>query len=210
MNLRIRVLAVLAAVVAVTAACSNSDKPTGVTLEPANPGDTAAAEAPAFGPIVVNGEALPARSDEGTDKAVGRPAPVIEGKTPDNATVLIGGRGQPTLVAFVAHWCPHCQKEVPVIVAAAKSGAFGDLRLVAVATGTNKQAPNYPPVAWLKREAWTGDVVLDDKEASAAGAYGLDAYPFLVAIDAQGNVAGRTSGELSRDDLVRFAKLAAG
>ena len=97
-----------------------------------------------------------------------------------------------------------------MIVAAAKSGAFGDLRLVAVATGTNKQAPNYPPVAWLKREAWTGDVVLDDKEASAAGAYGLDAYPFLVAIDAQGNVAGRTSGELSRDDLVRFAKLAAG
>lgn len=209
MKSRTRLLAVLAAVVAVTAACSNSDKPTKVSLEPAKP-DGTAAEAPAFGPIVVTGKALPTRSDEGTDKAIGLAAPVVEGSTPDNATARIGGRGEPTLVAFVAHWCPHCQKEVPVIVSAANAGAFGDIRLVAVATGTNKQAPNYPPVAWLEREAWTGDVILDDKDATAARAYGLSGYPFLVAIDAQGNVAGRTSGELSREDLVKFAKLANG
>lgn len=95
-------------------------------------------------------------------------------------------------------------------MSAAKAGAFGDVRLVAVATGTNKQAPNYPPVAWLEREAWTGEVILDDKEASAARAYGLSGYPFLVAIDANGKVVGRTSGELPREDLVKFAKLAAG
>lgn len=211
MKLRIQLFALLGVVLAVTATCSKSDKPSKLNLEPAKPDDTSvSAEAPAFGPIVVTGELLPTRSDEGTDKAIGRAAPVVEGRAPDNATVLIGGPGKPTVVAFVAHWCPHCQKEVPVIVSAAKAGAFGDVRLVAVATGTNKQAPNYPPVAWLERESWTGEVILDDKDASAARAYGLSGYPFLVAINANGKVVGRTSGELPREDLVKFAKLAAG
>lgn len=95
MKLRIQLFALLGVVLAVTATCSNSDKPTKVNLEPAKPDDTSvSAEAPAFGPIVVTGEPLPTRSDEGTDKAIGRAAPVVEGRAPDNATPAHRWRGQ--------------------------------------------------------------------------------------------------------------------
>ena len=45
--------------------------------------------------------------------------------------------GQPTLVVFLAHWCPHCQAEVPVIVKAIADWTIPEIRAVAVATGTN-------------------------------------------------------------------------
>ena len=54
---------------------------------------------------------------------------------------------------FLAHWCPHCQAEVPRIVTLAKAGAFDGLDVASVATGTSSQYPNYPPSAWLARRS---------------------------------------------------------
>jgi thiol-disulfide isomerase/thioredoxin len=165
------------------------------------PGGTG--DAPAFGPVAVEGTALPDLADTGTDDAIGAQAPVIEGTDPEGSATTVGAAGdEPTLVAFVAHWCPHCQAEVPVLVDLMESGDLDGVRTVAVLTGTKSSAPNYPPVAWLERERWAGDIVLDDEQSTAARAYGLTAYPFLVWLDADGTVVARTSGEIPRDALL--------
>ncbi|NCZ56650.1 MAG: hypothetical protein EBY86_08450 [Acidimicrobiia bacterium] len=54
--------------------------------------------------------------------------------------------GTPMLLVFLAHWCPHCQAEVPVLVKWNQSMLVPDnLDVIAVATGTDETAPNYPP-----------------------------------------------------------------
>jgi thiol-disulfide isomerase/thioredoxin len=159
---------------------------------------------PAFGPVAVEGAALADLPDSGADPAVGATAPVLEVTDPEGSGTKVGAAGnEPTLVVFVAHWCPHCQAEVPVIVDMMEAGELDGVRTVAVLTGTKESAPNYPPVAWLERERWAGDIVLDDEQSTAARAYGLTAYPFLVWLDADGTVVARTSGEIPREVLVQ-------
>ena len=51
--------------------------------------------------------------------------------------------------------------------------------------------------------------LVDDAEATAANAYGLSGFPFAVAIDADGQVVARTSGEVGSEGLEQLAQLAA-
>jgi thiol-disulfide isomerase/thioredoxin len=162
-----------------------------------------------FGEVVIDGDALPTFAPGGDDPAEGSPAPELTGHALDGSSSSIAP-GEPTIVAFLAHWCPHCQAELPVLVSEAEDGTFDGVRMVAVLTGTNPDAPNFPPGEWLEREGWTGDVVLDDRASSAAVAFGLSSYPYLVAIDGEGNVVGRRAGELPADDLAELADAARG
>jgi thiol-disulfide isomerase/thioredoxin len=163
-----------------------------------------------FGPVVVEGSSLAPLPDDGSDPAIGIAAPVVSGIDPDEVATSIGGSGEPTLVAFLAHHCPHCNAELPVLVDLQEDGTFDGVRTVAVLTGTNQAAPNYPPVPWLEESGWAGDVLLDDEGFTASGAYGLTAYPFLVALDADGNVVARTSGERSASEVAAMADAARG
>ena len=45
---------------------------------------------------------------------------------------------------FLAHWCPHCQAEVPRLVSLAKGAQIAGVDLVGIPTNTTDQAPNYP------------------------------------------------------------------
>ena len=56
--------------------------------------------------------------------------------------------------------------------------------------------PNYPPSSWLEREGWTSPV-LADGDGEAASAYGLPAFPYWVAVDADGRIVERRTGELT-------------
>ena len=165
-----------------------------------------------YGPVVVEGASLPAFSTTSGDEANGVTPPFVEGVDPDGNPVSIGGgRGsQPTMVVFLAHWCPHCQKEVPVIAEwIEQNGPPEGVALVSIATATVAERPNYPPSAWLEREGWQPVVLADDEQGSAATAYGLTAFPFFVAVDAQGKVVERVSGELTVqqiEDLVARAR----
>ena len=143
----------------------------------------------------------------GDDPAVGAQAPVVEGHTFTGEPITIGEpTDSPTIVVFVAHWCPHCQREVPRLVEWRADGTIpDDVNLVAVATGTETSGDNYPPQAWLEREDWPGDVMADSGDSEAAGAYGLASYPYFVALNADGTVAARGEGELDQqgiEDLV--------
>jgi cytochrome c biogenesis protein CcmG/thiol:disulfide interchange protein DsbE len=160
--------------------------------------------------VAVSGAPLPTLTDSTNDPAVGKTAPTLTGVTFNRAPVTIGNTGQAHVVVMVAHWCPHCQAEVPRIVSLYKAGQI-PVPIVSVATGTDPSAPNYPPSAWLAREGWPYPVLVDSKTETAASSYGLPGYPFLVFVDAQGKVVGRLSGEVAPSDLTKlFAALAAG
>ncbi len=163
--------------------------------------------------VSVDGASLPAFNATATkDAAIGLTAPTIGSVDFDGNNVQVGGAtGSPYAVVFLAHWCPHCQAEVPRLVSLAKNGQIEGVDVTAVATGTSNQAPNYPPSAWLAREEWPFGAMVDTATATASGAYGLSSYPFIVFVDANGKVAGRTSGEIEAADLQKiFKALAAG
>jgi hypothetical protein len=102
---------------------------------------------------------------------------------------------------FVAHWCPHCQREVPLIQSWINDGHLpASVELDSVATAIDPRRPNYPPGAWLAREGWTPPVLYDN-DNSAAAAAGLSAFPFFVAVDGKGKVVERNSGELTTGQL---------
>ena len=164
-------------------------------------------------PVSVSGQVLPTLEGGKADAAVGQAAPSITGASFDGTAVSVGGGvGSPQLVFVVAHWCPHCQKEVPVIARWLRDkGAPAGVELRGVSTGVNEDAPNYPPSAWLTSEGWTIPTLADDANGSAARALGLSAYPFFVAIDGGGRVVARTSGELTIqaiEGLVQAARAA--
>lgn len=150
--------------------------------------------------ITVTGGQLPPLPDGGDDPAVGSAAPTLEGVSPRGEGTSVAF-DRPTLLAFMAHWCPHCQAELPELVELAGEGGLDDVEAVVVLTGTDSGAPNYPPGAWVDREGWTGRVLLDDERSSAASAFGLTSYPYLVLVDADGEVIARNAGGLGLDGL---------
>jgi thiol-disulfide isomerase/thioredoxin len=158
---------------------------------------------------VAGGADLPPFAD-GEDPAVGLPAPVLTGSTFDGDPITIPGDG-PAVVVFLAHWCPHCQREVPVMVDwLEENGEPEGVDLFGVATSVDPDQANYPPSEWLEREGWTVPTMVDAEDSGGAAAYGLTSFPYFVAIDADGNVAARASGELTTDQLEQLIDVARG
>ena len=160
-------------------------------------GETAATDT---SPMVEGG--LPRFVDGSTDDAIGKILPTISGETlAGEPFTLSGTDGKAKIIAVVAHWCPHCQREVPLIVSHLKASPLpADVEMVAISTSMSSQAPNYPPKAWLDREGWTWPALADTDE-TMAGTYGVSGFPFLVAVDADGKVVARTSGEISMEQF---------
>ena len=181
-----------AAIVAISSSGSDSASTTGSISE--------------FSDITVSGEALPSFDSvsTATDTAIGLPAPVVSGKGFTGTEITTDGAGTPTLLVFLAHWCPHCQREVPLLVQWEKDGKTPTgIDVIAVATGTDPANPNFPPSEWLAREEFPAlwPVIADSADKKAADAFGLSGYPYFVLIDAQGKVFMRLSGEVPMDEL---------
>src|SRR5690349_7143861 len=160
---------------------------------------------------IITGAPLPDFQNPNGDSAVGLAAPEVSGTDFTGKATGIKADGRPKVVLFIAHWCPHCQAEVPLIQTWVSAGGVPQgVDLVSVATGIDPTRPNYPPDAWLQREGWTVPVVVDPTN-SVASAYGLPAYPYWVFIGPDGKVVARAVGEISIPDLeTEIGKLTAG
>jgi thiol-disulfide isomerase/thioredoxin len=132
------------------------------------------------------------------DTANGKQIPDVQGQNFGGDEVVIDrADGSAKAIVFLAHWCPHCQAEVPRVQAWLDGGGGVDgVEMYAVATSMNSAQGNYPPSAWLEREGWTAPVIRDDKDNSVLRAYGSGGFPYWVFVNADGTVALRTSGEL--------------
>ena len=155
-----------------------------------------------FGEITVQGEPLPPLqgADVAHDPAVGRAAPAIEGRDFDGDSLTLPAKGDPMLLVFAAHWCPHCQAEIPRIVDWMAAGGGEGVSIAVVSTAADSRKPNWPPQRWLEREQWNAPVLVDDESSTAGATYGVDGYPFFALID-EGKVVWRASGEIGADAL---------
>jgi thiol-disulfide isomerase/thioredoxin len=157
--------------------------------------------------VTVTGTPLPKFAPDGADPAVGQTIPELKGQSFDGSPVEVRNDGRAKLILFVAHWCPHCQREVPLLVDYLKSIALpGGVDLYTVSTNVTSKRPNYPPSAWLKKEGWTAKTLADSENQDAADAFGLSAFPYFVAVDGSGKVVARTSGEITTDQFVALAQ----
>ena len=158
-------------------------------------------------PVTVTGTPLPEFEPGGADPAVGQTIPEVKGQSFDGSPLTIGRDGRSKLIVFVAHWCPHCQKEIPLLAEWLKSNSLpSGVDLYTVSTGVTSKRPNYPPSAWLKKEGWTAKTLADSAEQQAADAFGLSSFPYFVAVDGAGKVVVRTSGEITTGQFAELAQ----
>jgi thiol-disulfide isomerase/thioredoxin len=102
--------------------------------------------------------------------------------------------GTPTLLVFLAHWCSHCNDELPVLDDWLASGGLPDgVALRGVATAIDPARPHYPPTTWLDEAGWDVPTLVDG-DGSIAAAFGVTGYPGWVAVAADGTVLARSSG----------------
>jgi thiol-disulfide isomerase/thioredoxin len=158
-------------------------------------------------PVVV-GDDLPQHTgDPAADPQLGARTPVATGTDFDGNEVTIGETGTPQLVMFLTAWCPACQAELPEVVDWLDEGNLPEgVELTAVATLLDSTRPNWPPDEWFEREGYDGPLLVDDADSTVAQAYGLNATPYWVAIDAEGQVAARLSGMVGMDQLTSLAE----
>src|SRR5690606_35798431 len=63
--------------------------------------------------VEVSGNPLPELSGQAPDPAVGMTMPTLRGASQDGEAMTIGPDGPAKIIVYLAHWCPHCQAEVP-------------------------------------------------------------------------------------------------
>jgi cytochrome c biogenesis protein CcmG, thiol:disulfide interchange protein DsbE len=152
-------------------------------------------------PVTITGTPLDPLGAE-TDTAVGQQAPQLSGFTFDGSPVVVDPSKGPVMLVFLAHWCPHCNREIPELLKWKDSGAVpDDLQVIAVATAVNPDRDFYPPSSWIVDKGWTWPVLADSETSEAAQAMGVSGFPFSVIIGEDGTVLGRSSGELGQDGI---------
>jgi cytochrome c biogenesis protein CcmG/thiol:disulfide interchange protein DsbE len=197
------IAAIVAVVLVVGGGGSSSSTTTSTSTS--NSGDAVAAVE--FRPVQAEGEMLSRLEDPDNDPARGKLAPVVNGFGFDGAPLTITPTGKPMLVVFLAHWCPHCNAEIPRLIEWKDSGAMpGDLEVIGVSTGARDDAPNWPPSQWVVDKAWPWPVMADSEDQGAALAYGVSGYPGLILLNGDGKVLARRSGEASIEDLKAWAQ----
>lgn len=150
-------------------------------------------------------------TDPSTDPEAGRQAPTLTATDFEGDEVVIGDDGRPKAIYFLAHWCPHCQEEVPVLQDLIDGGRVPDgLDIYAVSTAVDVSRGNHPPEAWLEREGFSPPTVRDDASGSAFTAFGGTGFPYAVYLDADNQVVARSAGNLPPDAIVALWDLAAG
>ena len=180
-------------------------------------GGSSATTAPSAGgevaevwPVTLGGTPLVEKPD-GDDPAVGTPAPTLSGFAFDGTPVTVDPSKGPVMLVFLAHWCPHCNREIPELLAWRDAGGVPEgLQVIAVTTAVAPDRDNYPPSEWIPNMGWTWPVIADSQENEAAIGFGVSGFPFSVIIGTDGTVLGRASGELGQDGIQAFVDDALG
>jgi len=210
----IGVVVVAAAIFAVSSSGTSRNGTAVTTTAPSSgssaPGGTGGSVAPAeYQPVAISGAPLPVMPEGGTDPGIGSKVPVVTGYNfaGDPVSLDVAASARPTMVVFLAHWCPHCNREIPRILEwAVTKGVPEGLRIVGVATASRNDYPNWPPSAWLNDMGWKWEKMADTQDGQAFSAYGGTSFPTMVLVGPDGTVKNRFSGEIEIVDLDRLVR----
>ena len=135
------------------------------------------------------------------DPAIGAIAPRIVGVGLDGESIIIEPDGAARILGFFAHWCPHCQAELPRVTDWLATTTLPDgVEVIAVSSAVDAAGDNFPPETWFEETGWPMAVIADDLGAIAAD-FGLTAFPFWVVLDEDGAVVTRRTGSIPVEEL---------
>ncbi|MGA0118255.1 MAG: TlpA family protein disulfide reductase [Ilumatobacteraceae bacterium] len=205
----VAILIALAAAIAVFASGGDDSSSPDTTADIVD-GGVAPAE---YQKVTVDGDALEPLGQDATDPAKGKVAPNISGYTFSGFPVSVkpATDGSPTMLVFLAHWCPHCNAEMPRLINWYEDGLVpSDLRVIGIGTSSRKDQANWPPSKWMQSFDWPFEVMADSETNEAGLAYGVDGYPFMIILDKDGKVVARHSGEMDESEIPTFVNTALG
>jgi thiol-disulfide isomerase/thioredoxin len=107
-----------------------------------------------------------------------------------------------------AHWCPHCQDELPAVSAwyEENAAAYPGVELVTVTTAIDPSRGN-PLEPYLDDSQFPFPVIVDE-ELTIASQLGSSAFPFWMVTDGSGTVLVRIPGAIGIDSVEQiFAQL---
>ena len=104
--------------------------------------------------------------------------------------------GKPIVLNFWAHWCGPCQMEMPEFNAVWEE-LGGDVTFLMVHVGPEVEDGKEK----VTENEYTFPVVFDS-DGTAAGMYGITAYPTSLFLDENGNIKGYYIGAMDRDTLL--------
>lgn len=198
-----KVLPFVAVFALTAAACSEDGVAVGSTTEATTETTSATTSGPETAPVTIAGDALAQPPQDGSaDPAAGEVGPTLTGVDINGELLEIGADGKPKALVFVAHWCPHCQDEVPVISDLLANGNKPDgMDIYVISTAVFSDRENYPPSAWLRTSGLDAPIMMDSAEFDALKAYGGGGFPYTVYLDSENRVLKRTQGTGSADTI---------
>jgi cytochrome c biogenesis protein CcmG/thiol:disulfide interchange protein DsbE len=136
--------------------------------------------------------------------AVGQKAPEFAVSTTNGPFDLAAAGGKPTLLEIFASWCPHCQREVPILDKIDASYK-GKIHFVAVAGSPYGQDSSTPEtqadvVSFMTKYNVTYPVAFDPN-LDVAGKYLQGGFPTLVLIGGDGTIESIRDGEIPPGDI---------
>ncbi|MBN2112849.1 MAG: TlpA family protein disulfide reductase [Acidimicrobiia bacterium] len=184
-------------------AATTTTRPATATTVPWDPAEAYGAT------VAVDGSPLPMLGSAETDTAIGRPLPVITGTDFAGRRLTIATDGRPKLIVALAHWCPYCNAEVPILQEWYGDGPEG-IDLITLSVYTDPNRSNFPPAAWLAEARWDMPLLADDSQRTLVTTLGIPAVPFWLLVSADGTVLQRLTGQLPAESLDGIAEMLRG
>jgi peroxiredoxin len=123
-----------------------------------------------------------------------------------NGHSLADQRGHPVVLEFFAVWCPHCQREAPIINALANQYSAKGVRVWSILA--NPYGPNYDrsfgqdttpasasDLEWFAKNFHEHVPQLIDPSFHVVNTYGVSSYPGIYVIDGRGKIVHASAGE---------------
>jgi cytochrome c biogenesis protein CcmG/thiol:disulfide interchange protein DsbE len=136
--------------------------------------------------------------------AVGQKAPEFAVSTTNGPFDLATAAGKPTLLEIFASWCPHCQREVPILdkIDATYKGKIHFVAVGGSPYGQDSSSPETQAdvVSFMTKYAVTYPVAFDP-ELDVAGKYLQGGFPTLVLISSSGIIQSIRDGEIPAGDI---------
>ena len=170
----------------------------GPTTTAAGPTTTVPWEAAdAYGATVtVVGSPLPVLGSAATDAAVGLPLPEITGTDFAGNSLTIAADGKAKLIVALAHWCPYCNAEVPILMDWYPAGVPEGVEVISLSVYSDPAKANFPPATWLRQAGWDLPLIADDEARTLVTTLGIPAVPFWLLVSADGTVMERGTGQV--------------
>ena len=136
---------------------------------------------------------------------VGSQAPDFSTDTVDNGKVSLNDSGnyRATMLVFFASWCPHCNREAPII--SDLKGQHQDLRVIMV--GIDEKDNSDKVREFVNKYGIEGPAAYDP---SVGTTYHASSYPTIYLIDGNDKITAANSGEIPKDVLEGWIEKALG